>query len=123
MVWQSIPFEELSRGERGEASEVIQRRVTAVHGIQRERYRGEAFSYNSQIPAARIREFCALTREQESYMEQVYRRLELTARAYHKVLKVARTLADMDQEKRIAQRHLSEAVCYRGLDQKYWERP
>ena len=56
-------------------------------------------------------------------MEQVYRRLELTARAYHKVLKVARTLADMDQEKRIAQRHLSEAVCYRGLDQKYWERP
>lgn len=120
---QRIPFEELSRGERGEASEVIQRRVTAVHGIQRERYRGEAFSYNSQIPAARIREFCALTREQESYMEQVYRRLELTARAYHKVLKVARTLADMDQEKRIAQRHLSEAVCYRGLDQKYWERP
>ena len=81
--------------------------MTAVHGI----------------PAARIREFCALTREQESYMEQVYRRLELTARAYHKVLKVARTLADMDQEKRIAQRHLSEAVCYRGLDQKYWERP
>ena len=120
---QRIPFEELAKGERGEASGEIRRRVTAAHQMQRERYRGDAFSYNSQIPAARIREFCALTREQETYMEQIYQRLELSARAYHKILKVARTLADMDQEKRIEKRHLSEAVCYRGLDQKYWERP
>lgn len=55
-------------------------------------------------------------------MEEVYRRLALTARSYHKLLKVARTLADMEGEERIADRHLDEAICYRSLDRKFWER-
>jgi len=56
-------------------------------------------------------------------MEQIYARLGLTARAYHKLLKVARTLADMDGGGRIENRHLNEAICYRSLDKKFWERP
>ena len=56
-------------------------------------------------------------------MEQIYQKLNLTARSYHKLLKVARTLADMDGEERIETRHLNEAICYRSLDKKFWERP
>lgn len=56
-------------------------------------------------------------------MEQVYTGLNLTARSYHKILKVARTLADMDGAVDIEDRHLDEAVCYRSLDKKFWERP
>ena len=54
-------------------------------------------------------------------MEQIYKRLTLTARSYHKILKVARTLADMDGEEKIQNRHLNEAICYRSLDKKFWE--
>ena len=55
-------------------------------------------------------------------MEEVYQRLSLTARSYHKLLKVARTLADMEQSAQILMRHLTEAVCYRSIDKKFWER-
>lgn len=118
-----LTFGELTGNGTEEPSAVIRKRVIAAQKIQRERYRGEAFSCNSQIPAARIREFCGLSKKQESYMEQVYRKLELTARAYHKLLKVARTLADMDGGGQIGDRHLNEAICYRSLDKKFWERP
>lgn len=118
-----LTFGELTGNGTEEPSAVIRKRVIAAQKIQRERYRGEAFSCNSQIPAARIREFCGLSKKQESYMEQVYRKLELTARAYHKLLKVARTLADMDGGGQIGDCHLNEAICYRSLDKKFWERP
>ena len=118
-----LTFGELTGNGTEEPSAVIRKRVIAAQKIQRERYRGEAFLCNSQIPAARIREFCGLSKKQESYMEQVYRKLELTARAYHKLLKVARTLADMDGSGQIGDCHLNEAICYRSLDKKFWERP
>lgn len=117
-----VKFHELSEESMEEPSEKMRKRVSATWEIQQDRYRGEAFSCNSQIPAARVREFCALERAQEQRMEQVYQRLNLTARSYHKVLKVARTLADMEQEPRILDRHLDEALCYRSLDRQFWER-
>ena len=60
--------------------------------------------------------------KEKKYMEQIYDRLELTARSYHKLLRVARTLADMAGQERIGLLQLQEAVCYRGLDKKYWEK-
>ena len=118
-----LTFRELTENGREEPSAVIRERVVAAQKIQRERYSGETFSCNSRIPAARIREFCGLSKKQEDYMEQIYARLGLTARSYHKLLKVARTLADMDGGGRIENRHLNEAICYRSLDKKFWERP
>ncbi|MDD6307370.1 MAG: YifB family Mg chelatase-like AAA ATPase [Clostridiales bacterium] len=118
----ALSYRELSRKKEEETSEVIRRRVEAAQEIQRERYRGEEFCYNSQIPAGRIQEFCGLDRRQERNMEQIYQRLGLTARSYHKILKVARTIADMDESNRILDRHLNEAVCYRSMDKKYWEK-
>lgn len=117
----ALSFEELKKKGKEETSAQIRKRVEAAQQIQRERYRDEGFSYNSQIPAGRVEEFCPLTKEQEGYMEQVYHRLELTARSYHKILKVARTIADMEGSGRILDCHLNEAVCYRSMDQKYWE--
>lgn len=118
----ALSFKELNRKEKEESSMEIRKRVKMAQQMQRERYRGEEFRYNSQIPAGRLREFCGLDRQQEQNMEQIYRRLNLTARSYHKILKVARTIADMEESDRILDRHLNEAVCYRSMDKKYWEK-
>lgn len=117
-----IEFKELRVEKKEECSAAIRERVIQVQKIQRERYAGESFCFNSQIPAVKIQEYCSLDKKQEAYMEQVYKRLTLTARSYHKILKVARTLADMDGEEKILNRHLNEAICYRSLDKKFWER-
>ena len=118
-----VEFRELNECGQEETSEKIRERVITTQKIQQMRYAGENFMYNSQIPSVRIREYCGLTKKQEEYMEQIYQKLNLTARSYHKLLKVARTLADMDGEERIETRHLNEAICYRSLDKKFWERP
>lgn len=117
-----IAFQELKGGGMEETSEEIRKRVMRTHQIQKERYRGEGFSYNNQIPGVRIGEYCRLDSSQEEYMEEMYGKLNLTARSYHKILKVARTLADMEQEEKIQMVHLNEAICYRSLDKKFWER-
>lgn len=118
-----IAFDELNGHENEETSAQIRARVIAAQEIQQTRYRNERFRYNSQIPAERIREYCALGKREEHYMETVYQKQELTARSYHKILKVARTLADMEESPQIEMKHLNEAVCYRSLDKKFWERP
>lgn len=118
-----IAFRDLNALGVEETSAQIRERVIAAQQIQEKRYQGEKFSYNSQIPAERIREYCGLDKKQEQYMGDIYEKLELTARSYHKILKVARTLADMEQSAKITMRHLNEAVCYRSLDKKFWERP
>ena len=116
-----IEFKELRGEKKEESSATIRKRVVQVQKIQRERYAKENFCFNSQIPAVKIREYCGLDDKQEAYMEQVYKQLTLTARSYHKILKVARTLADMEGEEKIQNRHLNEAICYRSLDKKFWE--
>lgn len=118
-----IAFDELNGNGTEETSAQIRTRVIAAQEIQQTRYRDEEFHYNSQIPAERIREYCALGKKEEHYMEAVYQKQELTARSYHKILKVARTLADMEESPQIEMKHLNEAVCYRSLDKKFWERP
>lgn len=118
-----IEFRELTGDGMEESSKTIRERVTACQKIQQERYQQENFRFNSQIPSALIKKYCELTEKQENYMEQVYKDLNLTARSYHKILKVARTLADMDAEEKMEDRHLHEAICYRSLDKKFWEKP
>ena len=116
-----LGFGELKKNGEEETSAQIRARVQRARAIQRERYRNETFCCNSQIPAVRISEFCSLDSQQEEYMEHMYEALNLTARSYHKILKVARTIADMEQSEGIELRHLNEAVCYRSIDKKFWE--
>ena len=115
-----IKFEELNGTKKEECSDTIRERVIEVHAIQKKRYQKEDFQFNSQIPAARIAEYCALSKDQEKYMKKIYKQLNLTARSYHKILKVARTLADMDGTENILDAHLNEAVCYRNIDKRFW---
>ena len=115
-----IKFEELNGTKKEECSDTIRARVIEVHAIQKKRYQKEDFQFNSQIPAARIAEYCALSKDQEKYMKKIYKQLNLTARSYHKILKVARTLADMDGTENILDAHLNEAVCYRNIDKRFW---
>ena len=115
-----IKFEELNGTKKEECSDTIRERVIEVHAIQKKRYQKEDFQFNSQIPAARIAEYCNLSKDQEKYMKKIYKQLNLTARSYHKILKVARTLADMDGSENILDAHLNEAVCYRNIDKRFW---
>lgn len=115
-----IPFEELNHTSKEETSAEIRERVIEVHERMQYRFREENFLFNSQIPVAKIKEYCRLDEKQESHMEQIYKKLNLTARSYHKILKVSRTLADMDKSEKILMKHLNEAICYRNIDKQLW---
>ncbi|MCR5665733.1 MAG: YifB family Mg chelatase-like AAA ATPase [Eubacterium sp.] len=116
------PVSVLNKNERREHSADIRKRVIKVHQIQKKRYKSEQFYYNGQIPSAKIETYCPLPDDLKAYMEEMFIKLKLSARGYYKILRVARTLADMDAEEDISIRHLSEALCYRSIDKKYWEK-
>lgn len=114
-----VEFGELtSRG--GEPSAAIRARVEAARTVQRERYRDSGISCNARLTPAGLRQWCALTGEARGLLESAFQSLGLSARAYERVLKVARTIADLDGSAAIAAAHVAEAVQYRGLDRKYW---
>lgn len=115
----TVSYAELMGKEKSESSREIQQRVLACHEIQCERYRNESFVHNSRIPAARLEEFCYLSNQEQRYMEKVYQKMSLTARTYHKILRVARTIADLEEAQYIRVKHLNEAICYRNIDERF----
>ena len=117
----AIPMKELMTGEKGESTAVIRERVLRTQKIQQERFAGEDFSFNSLIPAGKIDQYCPLGPEERDMMELIFNKLQLSARGYHKILKVARTIADMEGEENIRIVHLSEAAGYRSIESKFWE--
>lgn len=119
-----VEYEALQNGgkEESESSKEIRERVCRAREIQNERYRGTAIVSNSMLGTKELDCYCALGAEEEKLMRRAFTTLGLTARTYHKILKVARTIADLDGEERIQERHLKEAVSYRSLDKKYWGR-
>lgn len=110
---------ELAGKRSAEASADVRARVEAVRRIQKERFLGTGVLTNSGMKPEDIRRYCILGKAEERLMECAYKRLGLTARAYHKILRVSRTLADMDGEERIREKHLCEAISYREMTQKY----
>lgn len=117
-----IRYEELEGSDAGLASAEMREHVMTAVEIQKERYKGRNFSFNSQLGPREVEEFCPLGPKERKVMEDAFRKLELSARSYHKILKVARTAADVDESRDIGLKHLSAAICYRSLDQKYWKR-
>lgn len=115
-----VEFIDLKNGRRGEHSAEIRKRVCAAREVQRERYRGLEFSTNGRIPASEIETYCAIDKRCEEMMRIAYDKLNLTARTYHKTLRVARTIADLDGKEHITTEHLSEALSYRTMNEKYW---
>ncbi len=115
-------FSQLISKEKEEDSKDVKERVIAVRNIQKERFKKENFSYNSQIPSDKIAMYCRLEDNLEQYLEDIFTKFFLSPRGYYKLLRVSRTIADMDQSEVIKQNHISEAVCFRGIDKKIWER-
>jgi len=109
----SLTFEELSAKSSGEPSEKIRSRVVAARNLARDRYREYGFESNSMIPSQLLSRFCGLSSEGTRLMKNAFDRLGLTARSYDRVLRLARTIADLDGSDEIKTHHLAEALQYR----------
>ena len=94
--------------------------VTIARQRQKERFWKTRTKTNAQMKPEEVREYCALNLSGERMMRQAYETLHLTARSYHKILKVARTIADLEEADQISEAHLAEAIGYRMIDAKYW---
>ena len=117
-----IRYEELTEEKNSESSEVIRKRVYQVREIQKERYRGTGITTNAMLGTDDIKKYCGLDAAESKLMERAFTMMELTVRAYHRIIKTARTIADMDGEEKIREQHLREALGYRMVDKKYWRR-
>ena len=115
-----VAYENLSSEAKEEPSSAIRERVQRARDIQNQRFRGTGISCNARITPDIIREVCPLTPDGDALLKDVFDRLGLSARAYDKILKVARTVADMDGADKINRLHISQAVRYRTLDRKFW---
>ncbi len=118
---QPVPFEKLSEERRGELSKVIRERVTKARDIQTQRFSdNEKVHYNAQMHVKQVRDFCALSDDSKLLLKTAMDRLNLSARAYDRILKVARTIADLAKEENILPDHIAEAIQYRSLDREGW---
>lgn len=110
------------KGEKikAESSETIRMRVDEARNRQLQRYKEDNIFSNSQLAPRNIRKYCKLDSSAEMIMREAFNRYKFSARSYNKILKVSRTIADLDAEEIIKDRHILEAIQYRSLDQKYW---
>ncbi len=117
---EAVDFAELNSKEKLESSAQIRQRVQAARDIQTKRFAGTSITCNANITPDKMRECCAMTPDAERVLESVFRTLGLSGRAYDKVIKTARTIADLAGEEIIGKAHIIEASTYRALDKKYW---
>lgn len=110
----AVSYDDLSGGKTDEiSSSVLKKQVDAAFSVQKERYRGTEIHFNSEIGVSEIGKYCPVTEKGEKLLRTMFGRMGLSARGYHHVLRVARTIADLDREDMIGERHISEALCYR----------
>lgn len=117
-----VEYESLKGGKKQETSAQIRERVCRAREIQNRRYLGTNMVSNAMLDLHELKRYCQLGEEEEKLMEQAFSTLSLTARTYHKILKVARTIADLDGAEKIGVKHIKEAIGYRAMDKKYWGR-
>lgn len=113
---------ELVGSTKAESSERIRQRTAGAWERQKERYKGKDYGFNALLPAADMKKYCVLESREQEFMEKAFARLGLSARAYYRVLRVARTIADLEGSEGIREQHLSEALALRLSGDKYWER-
>lgn len=117
----SVSYDDLRSKVKAESSAAIKERVEKAREIQRERFKGSGIFTNSEMTNAMLEEYCAISKQSEQLMEIAFDKLKLSGRANARILKVARTIADLDGAQNIETRHIAEAIQYRSLDRKYWE--
>ena len=115
-----IDYKEISSEKKEESSAEILKRVTAARKIQEERYKNDGINVNARLTARLLEKYCKLDAESKTMLKSVYDRLKLSARGYHKILRLARTIADLNQKEAVDKFCVAEAVSYRALDRKYF---
>lgn len=115
-----VSMEDLTGQSPEEGSARIRERVSMARAIQEERYREAAFTCNSQIPAKQLAEYCHMEPGAQRLLNESYDRLGLSARAYHRMMRVARTIADLEGSARVREEHVIEALAYRSMGDALW---
>lgn len=117
----SVKYQKLKNDKKEENSEKIKERVNKARQIQYSRYQQEGIYTNSQLTPKLIEKYCRLDVQCQNLLENAFNKLGLSARAYSRILKVARTIADLEEKENIEIKHIAEAIQYRNLDKKYWK--
>ena len=117
-----VEYKKISSDEKVETSIEIKKRVNSARNIQINRYKGLNIYSNSELNPSLIQKYCKLDMESKEFLKVAFEKLGLSGRAYARILKVARTIADLDGEDNIKKKHIAEAIQYRSLDRKYWKR-
>ncbi len=115
-----IRYSDLKTEKASESSQVIRKRVEKAVLIQKERYRDTGIRFNSDLSSSNLERYCHLGEKEEEFMKRAYEGLSLSARIYHRIIKVARTIADLEGSEDITTAHLSEAVGFKSIDRRYW---
>ena len=117
-----VEYKKISSDEATESSATIKERVNKARKIQLERYKEYDIYSNSELTPSLLEKFCKIDKVSKEILKKAFERLGLSGRAYGRILKVARSIADLDEEENIKQEHILEAIQYRSLDRKYWKR-
>lgn len=115
-----VEYEQLSDKSMGESSAVIKARVDKARAVQRERFKGTEVTCNAKMTPQMTKDFCVLSDEATNLLKISFEKLGMSARAYDKILRISRTIADLDSSENIELNHIAEALQYRSLDRKYW---
>lgn len=117
----AVKYQKLEEEIQSENSETIKQRVNKARKIQQQRYKEVGIYANSQLTPKLVNKYCKLDKESKEILKNAFERLGLSARAHGRILKVARTIADLDEKENIDSSHIAEAIQYRSLDKKYWK--
>lgn len=117
-----VKYEDLTDAGKTESSAEIRERVCRVRMIQKERYKGTGIAGNAMLDLKGLKRYCGLGAQENRLMERAFAVMDLTARSYHRIIRTARTIADLDGEERIRETHLKEAIGYRMMDERFWRR-
>ena len=115
----NVTYDQLQEDTLAESSEAIRKRVNKAREIQLERFKANGRTCNAQMTSSDIKKYCKLDHQSVQLVEESFAKLNLSARAYNRILKVARTIADLEGSQNITVRHIAESLQYRTLDRKY----
>ena len=116
----NVTYDDLSSTVESESSETVRERVNKARKIQTERYAGTGITCNARLTPALLKKYCILSEDASKLLQASFDSLGMSARAYDRILKVSRTIADLDGSENIEMQHVAEALQFRSLDRKYW---
>ena len=117
---KQVPKEQLWKKKKGKTSRELREIIKEVYDIQKERYQGKENSFNGRLKGQEIEKYCETSLEGKKLLKRAYEKMNLSVRVYHKILKTARTIADLEKSEKIEVSHISKAVSYRALEKKDW---